>query len=139
MSFKNRAAKNRPARGLTALALAAAAVGSLLVSASAAHADDSYYADCLSSVGSRTSPNGYWTIPARNFSQGSSGVCVKSLQSRLSSIGIDEADWSDDFVDGQFGPITDRYVRRFQLSARLQVDGIVGPMTWEALVASTTD
>ena len=39
------------------------------------------------------------------------------------------------FVDGVFGPITDREVRRFQKRRRLSVDGIVGRDTWSALLA----
>ncbi|MER6447311.1 peptidoglycan-binding domain-containing protein [Streptomyces venezuelae] len=126
-----------PRRSVTALALAAAAVGSLLVMAPAAHAGD-YLGACFDSVGHRTSPNG-WNIPARNFSQGSSGVCVKELQFDISStIGIDPEDW-DGFVDGRFGPKTEKYVRRFQQASGLQADGIVGPRTWESLVSRTRD
>lgn len=37
------------------------------------------------------------------------------------------------WVDGIFGPKTDRKVCEYQLKQRLQVDGIVGPVTWSAL------
>jgi peptidoglycan hydrolase-like protein with peptidoglycan-binding domain len=40
--------------------------------------------------------------------------------------------------DGVFGPQTDAAVRRYQLSARLEVDGIVGPNTWSALFEQAT-
>jgi peptidoglycan hydrolase-like protein with peptidoglycan-binding domain len=36
-------------------------------------------------------------------------------------------------VDGSFGPVTKTAVEQFQKSARLTVDGIVGPKTWAAL------
>ena len=43
-------------------------------------------------------------------------------------------------MDGIFGPVTERAVRAFQTGVRadeptMAVDGIVGPMTWQALVS----
>ncbi|MFE2165338.1 peptidoglycan-binding protein [Streptomyces sp. NPDC059447] len=128
---------SRRVRPLTALALAASAVGTLLVTAPTASAGD--YADaCFRSVGTRTSPNG-WRIPARNFQAGSSGTCVREIQFDIAStIGLDPAD-APGFIDGAFGPKTDRYVREFQSRSHLEPDGIVGPRTWEALISRTTD
>jgi peptidoglycan hydrolase-like protein with peptidoglycan-binding domain len=37
-------------------------------------------------------------------------------------------------TNGIFGRITDRNVRHFQRVANLAADGIVGPLTWRALV-----
>ena len=38
-------------------------------------------------------------------------------------------------VDGIFGPNTEAAVKAFQQSRGLSVDGIVGPITWRALVS----
>ncbi|MER6781601.1 MULTISPECIES: peptidoglycan-binding domain-containing protein [unclassified Streptomyces] len=128
---------SRRIRPLTALALAASAVGTLLVTAPTASAGD-YRDACTRSVGARTSPNG-WSIPARNFQYGSSGVCVREIQFDIAAtIGIAPADWPG-FIDGIFGSKTDDYVKEFQRRSHLDPDGVVGPRTWEALISRTTD
>lgn len=38
-------------------------------------------------------------------------------------------------VDGIFGPRTDAFVRGFQTAVGTASDGIVGPITWRALVS----
>ena len=38
-------------------------------------------------------------------------------------------------IDGIFGPQTDAAVRGFQQALAIAVDGIVGPITWRALVS----
>jgi peptidoglycan hydrolase-like protein with peptidoglycan-binding domain len=38
-------------------------------------------------------------------------------------------------IDGIFGPHTDTEVRGFQSALEIAVDGIVGPITWRALVS----
>src|SRR5918994_4325710 len=55
---------------------------------------------------------------------GSQGDLVAHVQTRL---GVAS--------DGIFGPQTDAAVRKYQLSAGLDVDGIVGPNTWSSLFA----
>jgi len=53
---------------------------------------------------------------------------VKVLQKRLGAIGFDAG-----VPDGIFGRGTRKAVKRFQKVARLKPDGVVGPVTWEAL------
>ena len=60
--------------------------------------------------------------------RGDSGWAVKAAQRRLEYHGFDPG-----AIDGDFGPSTEKAVKRFQKSRDLDVDGIVGPMTWKAL------
>jgi hypothetical protein len=59
--------------------------------------------------------------------RGSEGESVKILQGMLIGEGYRIK------VDGNFGPITEKYVRLFQKSNGLISDGSVGPYTWEML------
>jgi hypothetical protein len=54
---------------------------------------------------------------------GSTGDTVKYLQSALGDLK----------VDGIFGPITEKAVRKFQKQQKIQIDGVVGPQTWSRL------
>ena len=38
-------------------------------------------------------------------------------------------------VDGDFGPLTEQAVREFQRSQAIEIDGIVGPITWRRCVS----
>lgn len=67
----------------------------------------------------------------RAIRPGDRGEAVRDLQHRLVELGyrIDPAE-----LDGRFGPTTERAVREFQRSRRLDEDGVVGPDTWGQLV-----
>ena len=59
----------------------------------------------------------------RTLRKGMKGEDVKELQSLLFVI-----------VDGVFGPLTEKSVKRFQEEKGLKVDGVVGPKTLELLI-----
>jgi peptidoglycan hydrolase-like protein with peptidoglycan-binding domain len=59
---------------------------------------------------------------------GSNGHPIKTLQHLLRARGQNVA------VDGEFGPATEAAVKTFQANHGLTADGVVGPLTWAALV-----
>lgn len=63
--------------------------------------------------------------------RGMEGPEVAELQARLRELGFDPP--------GEFGPVTDFAVRRFQESRGLLPDGLVGPLTREALAEDPPD
>ncbi|MYV39645.1 helix-turn-helix domain-containing protein [Streptomyces sp. SID1328] len=60
--------------------------------------------------------------------QGMAGAEVAEIQCLLKRAGFPPGD-----VDGIYGDLTQRAVRRLQTKHHLSVDGVVGPHTWEAL------
>jgi hypothetical protein len=64
---------------------------------------------------------------------GSKGSLVKTLQQDLNNRGIKGQDGKALAVDGEFGPNTLYAVKTWQKSAKIDVDGIVGPQTWHSL------
>jgi peptidoglycan hydrolase-like protein with peptidoglycan-binding domain len=56
---------------------------------------------------------------------GASGEVVRQLQQALKALGYDPG-----AVDGQFGSRTEAAVRAFQSAQGIDVDGIVGDVTW---------
>jgi Putative peptidoglycan binding domain len=70
-----------------------------------------------------------WPALIVTVSQGSTGSAVRAVQSQLTAHGYSTT------VDGNFGSGTASGVRSFQSAHGLSVDGVVGPMTWQALVS----
>ena len=68
------------------------------------------------------------SLGATDYQTGSTGANVFEIQSLLTQRG-----YSPGPVDGSFGPQTKPAVQRFQSDRGITIDGIVGPVTWNAL------
>ncbi|KPQ31595.1 MAG: putative peptidoglycan-binding domain-containing protein [Phormidium sp. OSCR] len=76
--------------------------------------------------------NSVATPPSRNLpmlSRGDEGSAVVELQLLLQDLGIYQGE-----IDGIYRAATITAVERFQSRSGLTVDGVVGPMTWNALL-----
>lgn len=69
-------------------------------------------------------PGGAGPLLRRGFR----GEAVKAMQRRLADLGFDPGP-----SDGIFGPLTEAAVKAFQSARHIDVDGIVGPQTWNEL------
>jgi peptidoglycan hydrolase-like protein with peptidoglycan-binding domain len=67
--------------------------------------------------------------------KGSKGDVVRALQTILTMGAYGLWKTTPQGIDGVFGTNTDASVRAFQTWARVEVDGIVGPQTWNAATA----
>ena len=74
------------------------------------------------------------TLTALVCKKGTKDPAVKNLQLLLNGKGFTGKDAQKLTIDGDFGSNTDYAVRNFQLAKNLEVDGIVGSKTWEALL-----
>ena len=63
--------------------------------------------------------------------KGSKGQAVTEMQALLDKLGYDLGPCG---VDGDFGKCTEAAVKQFQRDRGLEVDGIVGPLTWKELM-----
>src|SRR5262245_55389860 len=67
--------------------------------------------------------------------RGSKGEAVKGVQEEAAFRDLTGNPSPSLPIDGIFGPKTDLFVREFQDALGLTVDGIVGPITWQALIS----
>ena len=76
-----------------------------------------------------------WAALIVTVKAGSTGFAVRAVQDqanyRFAKYGFSLA------VDGIFGAQTELFVRAFQYAGGLTPDGIVGPLTWQALVTES--
>lgn len=81
-----------------------------------------------------------WAALVLQVKKGSHGDAVKGVQEEFQFRNLSGDPTKGPQVDGIFGPVTDAAVRGFQHALSLDipsvaVDGIVGPVTWQALVS----
>jgi peptidoglycan hydrolase-like protein with peptidoglycan-binding domain len=80
-------------------------------------------------VGPRT-----WPRLIVQVKQGSTGDAVRGVQEVI-KFHRSAGEGPPTQIDGIFGPRTDEFVRGFQSSVGTAADGIVGPITWRAMVS----
>jgi len=81
-----------------------------------------------------------WTALIVQVQKGSEGDAVRGVQEEFQFRNLSGNPSNGPKIDGIFGPVTDAAVRGFQHALSLDipavtVDGIVGPVTWQALVS----
>ena len=109
------------------------ALGVFLVAASPAQAAQPLPAassTLTAAVQEAPSALGPWPVLKRGPNSAWTDTTVRSVQYLLNAHGARIT------VDGRFGPATDAAVRAFQRSRGLVVDGIVGPVTWSAILVT---
>jgi len=78
---------------------------------------------------------GTWPVVTTQVGEGSRGDAVRGVQEEFRFRSLSDDPDAGLRVDGIFGARTDRAVRGFQSAVGIGVDGIVGPITWRALVS----
>jgi murein L,D-transpeptidase YcbB/YkuD len=76
-----------------------------------------------------------WSALIITVKKGSQGDAVRGVQEEFQFRNLSGDPSKGLQVDGIFGPNTDAAVRGFQQALQITVDGIVGPVTWRALVS----
>jgi murein L,D-transpeptidase YcbB/YkuD len=76
-----------------------------------------------------------WSRLIVQVKRGSTGDAVRAVQEVIKFHDQSDGEGTPVHIDGIFGPRTDAFVRGFQTALGIQSDGIVGPITWRALVS----
>ena len=76
-----------------------------------------------------------WARLVVQVKRGSNGDAVRAVQEVMKFHDQSDGEGPPVHVDGIFGPRTDSWVRGFQRAVGTASDGIVGPITWRALVS----
>ena len=76
-----------------------------------------------------------WPKLVVQVKKGSTGDAVRGVQEVIKFHDTSDGEGTPIQVDGIFGPQTDAWVRGFQTAVGTPSDGIVGPITWRALVS----
>lgn len=76
-----------------------------------------------------------WGAIVVTVRRGSQGEAVKGVQEEAAFRDLSGNPQPSLAIDGIFGPKTEAFVRGFQEAVEITVDGIVGPVTWQALVS----
>jgi peptidoglycan hydrolase-like protein with peptidoglycan-binding domain len=76
-----------------------------------------------------------WPKLVVQVKKGNTGDAVRGVQEVMKFHDQSDGEGPGVQVDGIFGPRTDSFVRGFQTAVGTPSDGIVGPITWRALVS----
>lgn len=76
-----------------------------------------------------------WPRLVVQVKKGSTGDAVRGVQEVIKFHDLSGGEAPPVQIDGVFGPRTDAWVRGFQTAVGTASDGIVGPITWRALVS----
>jgi peptidoglycan hydrolase-like protein with peptidoglycan-binding domain len=76
-----------------------------------------------------------WPVTIVQVQRGNRGEAVRGVQEEFQFRNLSGDPSQGVQIDGIFGPQIDAAVRGFQQALGITVDGIVGPVTWRALVS----
>jgi peptidoglycan hydrolase-like protein with peptidoglycan-binding domain len=76
-----------------------------------------------------------WPLLIVTVQRGSTGDAVRGVQEEFQFRNLSGEPSKGLEIDGIFGPNTEQAVRGLQEALSVAVDGIVGPITWRALVS----